>query len=134
MSDGNWNNKISLYKLILLANSIFFLHVLIVMLIIFGWLLPIPFYWVYIVCLISIFLLDITVRYCPLTKWEFYVRKKLNQNLDYNYSFISYYGYVALNLLGYKPSKKLNSFLYYFELLFVIVSLMIAIYHISYII
>lgn len=75
----------------LLANAIFLFHVALVAIILFGWMLPSAL--VYRMALIVTLLSELLLGYCPLTKWEFSVRKILNPGLDYDYSFFGYYGH-----------------------------------------
>ena len=45
--------------------------------------------------------------YCPLTKWEFLLRKKVEPDLDYDSSFLSYYAY---KILGINLESKIDGF------------------------
>ncbi len=77
---------------IVTANIIFLAHLVLVFLVLFGFLID-SIYIVYLIALPLTLLSDIFLKYCPLTKLEFYFRKKLNPNLNYNSAFISYYGH-----------------------------------------
>ncbi len=74
------------------ADLLFAIHLLTVAIILFGWAI----FSIRIMYLTVIFLTlvsEIYLSYCPLTKWEFDLRKKHNPNLNYDYAFLNYYGY-----------------------------------------
>ncbi len=74
----------------LLANIIFVVHFIFVIFILFGWLFP-NIWYLYITALFITLLSEIILGYCPLSKFEFQIRKRVNPSLNYNYSFASYY-------------------------------------------
>jgi hypothetical protein len=78
------------------ADLIFLFHFVVVMIILFGWLVPViwPLYmFTLVVSLIS----DIVFGYCLLSKWEFVLRKKFNPSINYDYDFTTYYTYRLTN-------------------------------------
>lgn len=89
----------------ILADLIFILHVGVVIVIVIGWYYPALQNFNLIVTLI-VLVSEIYFGYCPLTKWEFVLRKKLEPNLNYDSGFISYYVYkiFGLNI----PSNKVK--------------------------
>ena len=107
--------------LTILANFIFLFHFAILIVIFFGWLVPVI--WPgYVTVLIVTLGLDIVLGYCILSKWEFDIRKKLNPHLNYNYSFSSYY--------THKLTKKWISerFVETIGMVFIVLSLCITLY------
>ena len=81
----------------LLANLIFLLHTVIVSIIVIGWYYPAFQTLNLFVTMLTLFI-EISFGYCPLTKWEFSVRKKLEPNLNYDAGFITYYAYKIFDL------------------------------------
>lgn len=73
-----------------IANGIFVFHILIVIIVLFGWLIP-GFWYVYMGILVSTLLSDLVFGYCILSKWEFDMRKKINPRIDYDYTWATYY-------------------------------------------
>lgn len=75
---------------LIIADLLFISHILVGGLILFGWFLPQTriLYWITLVIwpLCWIFL-----GYCPLTQWEFFLRKKYNKDLNYHSEYINYY-------------------------------------------
>ena len=78
------------------ANLIFIIHSLTILIIIFGWKLP-EMWWLYMAKLIITLISELFLGYCFLSKFEFDLRKKINPNLNYDYSFSSYYTYKFTN-------------------------------------
>lgn len=78
-----------------LANSIYVLHAIIFLVLVFGWLSTKIYVW-YIALIALTLLFWFTIGYCPLTKLEFYLRKKLNPQLEYDFTFLGYYGHTFL--------------------------------------
>jgi Protein of Unknown function (DUF2784) len=76
----------------LLADTIWVLHFLVVFTVLFGWLFP-SLWYVYMFVLASTFISNIFWNYCFLSKWEFYLRKKINPKLEYDFTYTSYYTY-----------------------------------------
>jgi hypothetical protein len=74
------------------ADCIWTIHLLVVILILFGWLMP-SLWYLYIVALIGALISELLLSYCFLSKWEFYLRKKYNPTVNYDYSYTSYYTY-----------------------------------------
>lgn len=75
---------------ILIADFLFVLHLIVVAIIMLGWLLP-QIKILYLSLLIVWPLCWIVLMYCPLTKWEFDLRKKHNNDLEYRYEYLNYY-------------------------------------------
>lgn len=103
------------------ANVVFLFHVLVVFIILFGWYFP-TLKLVYICILLVTLLSEILLGYCPLTKLEFDLRKKLIPSLNYDYSFLSYYIYRLFHINV--PGKYIR----YPAIIFLLVSLFFAIY------
>jgi hypothetical protein len=78
------------------ANVIFILHLILVLLVIFGWAIP-TMLTIYMAALVATLASDIVFGYCILSKWEFNLRKKLNPLLDYNYTWTTFYTYKLTN-------------------------------------
>jgi|SRR3989344_6123738 len=96
---------------IVTANIIFLAHLILVLLVLFGFLFD-SIYILYLAALILTLLTGIFLKYCPLTKLEFYFRKKLNPSLNYNSAFIAYYG------RKFFEKKISNKFIRYAALIF----------------
>lgn len=79
------------------ANIVFLFHILVVFIILFGWYFS-SLRLIYVCVLFATLLSEILLGYCPLTKLEFDFRKKLIPNLNYDYSFLSYYVYQLTNI------------------------------------
>ena len=79
-----------LYRII--ADIIFLAHFLVLVIALFGWLVP-SLWYVYMTVLILTLLSDLAFGYCILSKWEFDLRKKINPELDYRYSWTTFYTY-----------------------------------------
>ena len=45
-----------------------------------------------------VLLAEIFLGYCPLTRWEFLLRKKVEPSINYDSSFLSYYAYKILKM------------------------------------
>ena|SRR3989344_7313193 len=86
----------------LLADLIFGVHITLVFVILFGWVFQ-SISKIYLTALIATLASELSLGYCILTKWEFNLRKKLEPDLNYDYSFLSYYGY---KILGNKIPEK----------------------------
>lgn len=92
-------NKEQNLKFKLLADLILLIHLLLVFVILFGWHYP-QIKYLYLVSLTVTLLSELFFGYCILTKWEFKIRKRIEPALNYDYSFISYYGHkvgIAVN-------------------------------------
>ena len=73
-----------------LANTVFIIHLMLGVFILFGWLLPsikIPYLLVLMLWLLS----WIFLHHCPLTKLELSLRKKYDGTIDINSEIIQYY-------------------------------------------
>jgi hypothetical protein len=74
------------------ADAIWLLHLFVVILVLFGWLVP-SLWYVYMAVLAGALLSELLLSYCFLSRWEFDLRKKINPALNYDYSYTSYYTY-----------------------------------------
>jgi hypothetical protein len=74
------------------ADFIWVFHLGVIILVLFGWLVP-SLWWIYLFTLVITLLSEIALNYCFLSKWEFDLRKKINPDLHYDYSYTSYYTY-----------------------------------------
>ncbi len=74
------------------ADAIWLIHFLVVVLVLFGWLVP-SLWYPYMIVLIGTLISEIIWRYCILSKWEFNLRKKFNSKIDYDFTYASYYTY-----------------------------------------
>lgn len=72
------------------ADIIFWVHLAVVLLVVLGWLWPKLFY-PSIILLVATLLSEIFLGFCPLTRLEFGIRKKLDPNLTFDKSCISHY-------------------------------------------
>ncbi len=106
---------------IFLANILVFLHTILVIIILFGWAFP-SFNLIYISALVLTLLSELILGYCPLTKWEFNLRKKQDPKLNYDYAFLSYYSY---KIFGHRIP---NNFIKYSALIFLATSIFIYFY------
>ena len=59
-------------------------------LILFGWFFH-SLWYVYMITLAGALISELVWSYCFLSKWEFNLRKKVNPNINYDYSYTSYY-------------------------------------------
>jgi len=77
---------------LILANSLFTLHCFVGVFILTGWLFPgiKVFYLLFLFAWLSSW---IFLGYCPITKWEFTLRRKYDKGLDTNAEAIKYYMY-----------------------------------------
>jgi len=88
------------YKI--LADVLFVVHVVFLVLVIVGFLFP-KLWYAYMTALVLTFVSDILFSHCLMSKWEFDLRKKYDPSVDYNYTFASYYTY---KLTNHKMSDK----------------------------
>jgi hypothetical protein len=77
---------------LLLADTVFVIHCLIGVCIVSGWYFP-AVQVAYITLLILWISCWIFLGYCPLTKWEFLLRRKYDQSVDPEAEIIQYYAY-----------------------------------------
>jgi hypothetical protein len=110
------NKKIDL----ILANFLFILHFFIVGILLFGWAFP-RIYYIYVILLIITLIYWLFLGYCPITKWEFNIRRKYEPGLNYKNEYIEYY---ASKLF------KINIPVFFIRIIgviFLVISLLIAI-------
>ena len=74
----------------IIANLFFILHFIFVAIIFFGWLFP-KIYIVYIIVLLITLFCWMFLGYCPITKWEFNIRRKYEPGLNYRNEYMEYY-------------------------------------------
>jgi hypothetical protein len=74
------------------ADIIWLVHFLVVVLVLFGWLVP-NLWYLYMAVLVGTLVSEFLLSYCFLSKWEFDLRKKVNPKLDYDFTYASYYTY-----------------------------------------
>ena len=77
---------------LLLANCIWLLHFFVVFIALFGWVFP-KLWPLYIATLLSVLMSNLLYNYCVLSKWEYDLRKKINPETEYDFSYASYYTY-----------------------------------------
>ena len=75
---------------LLVANLFFVLHFIFVGIIFFGWMFP-RIYFLYISILLGTLFCWIFLGYCPITKWEFNIRRKYEPSLNYKNEYMEYY-------------------------------------------
>lgn len=103
------------------ADVIWLIHFLVVVLLLFGWLMP-SIWYAYMIALVLTLISELVWSYCILSKWEFDLRKKGDPTLDYDFSYASYYTYRLTQ--GYFSPR----FLAYAGIVFTSVSLLINLY------
>jgi len=74
------------------ADLIFVTHLIIVLIVLFGWIWS-SIWLLYAIVLIVTILSDFIFGYCIISKWEFNLRKKVNPAVDYDYTWSSFYTY-----------------------------------------
>jgi hypothetical protein len=79
-----------LYRIV--ADVIWMTHLLVVLIVLFGWAVSALWY-VYMAVLLGTLLSLLTFRCCFLSKWEYDLRKKIDPSLAYDYFYASYYTY-----------------------------------------
>ena len=89
------------FTYITLARLVFALHFALVLVVSVGWLIPGLFY-VYLFAFIATLYSELFLGYCPLTRLEFSLRKKVNPNLVFDKSCIVHY---VRALFGLKPRE-----------------------------
>ena len=75
---------------LVLADIIFIVHLILVLIVSVGWLIP-GMYYVFLTLLALTFLADVFLGYCPLTPLEFNLRRKLDPTAVYDSSCIAHY-------------------------------------------
>ena len=106
---------------IFLANFLWCLHFFIVVISLFGWMF-LTLWPLYITTLFSVLVSNLYFNYCLVSKWEYDIRRKLNPDIEYNFSYTSYYTYKLTQ--GYLSPK----FLRYIGIIFVSLSIGIWLY------
>lgn len=78
------------------ADAIFIAHLVLVLVAVFGFLVPSIWYF-YMGVLVATLVSDLAYGYCILSKWEFDLRKKLDPSINYNFTWTTYYTYKITN-------------------------------------
>lgn len=78
------------------ADILVIFHTILFLFILLGWLIP-NVWWLYMIALVITLVSDIVFGYCILSRWEFWLRKKVNPNIDYDFGFATYYTYKLTN-------------------------------------
>lgn len=104
-----------------LANFIFLFHFILIFIALFGWTKD-RLWWVYISVLILTLISDLTFGYCILSKWEFSLRKKIHPEIDYDYTWTTFYTYEITNF------RISNSFYKKMAVFFLVTSLVLSFY------
>ncbi len=74
------------------ADALFLFHFFLVSFGLFGW--TVPALWpLYMTLLAATLMLDLTLGYCLLSKWEFDLRRKIDPTIEYDFSWTTYYTY-----------------------------------------
>lgn len=74
-----------------MAELLFVLHTVLMIIIVIGWLFPEPYYYLYVAILAATFGTQLIFRYCLLTEWEFYFRRLLDPSIGPSPYFLTYY-------------------------------------------
>lgn len=72
------------------ADFIWLLHFVMVLIALFGWLVP-SIWLIYIAVLVGTLISTLTLGYCIFSKWEYDLRKKIDPLLTYDFPYASYY-------------------------------------------
>src|SRR3989344_6365972 len=83
-----------------LGNLIFYLHLMAVVVIHFGWLFP-AYRVEYLIFLILVLAQHLILGYCLFTPWEFYFRRKLNPNFnksEKNFTAVNLKRFLGINI------------------------------------
>ncbi len=112
------------------ANIIFLVHLLLVLIVTFGWLVG-SLYYLFLASVVATFLSEATLGFCVLTKLEFGIRKKLHPEQIFPHSCITYYGRALFRLKPADPSHKPGTFFqkYSFLGLMIILSVVGTLFH-----
>jgi hypothetical protein len=103
------------------ADVIWITHFLVVFIALFGWLIP-SIQALYLAVLIGTLISTLALGYCVLSKWEYDLRKAIEPDVQYDFTYASYYTYRLTH--GYLS----NSFLKWAGVVFVSLSLAINLY------
>ena len=76
-----------------LAELIFLIHTALVLILVLGWLLSPPYYYVYLAVLFVTFVTQLIWRYCLLTTWEFYFRRLYDPSIGPTPYYLTYYSH-----------------------------------------
>lgn len=82
--------KVKKHLTIASANLMFIAHCVVAVLILIGWIWP-AYKVYYMILLVSWISSWIFLGYCPLTRWEFLLRKQHDKSIDINAEIIRYY-------------------------------------------
>ncbi len=101
------------------VNILFILHFIFVIIIFFGWVFP-SIHFIYVLILSGTLLCWVVLGYCPITRWEFNIRRKYEPNLNYKNEYLEYY---------FSKFLKINipvTYIRFYGTLFIILSLLIS--------
>ncbi len=79
------------------ANLVFLLHIALGIFLLFGWWFP-QIKYIYLVILIGWPLCWMILRYCPLSVWEFWLRKQYDPTIDIQSEVIQHYIYTFFGI------------------------------------
>lgn len=103
------------------ANPVFLVHAVNFLILVFGW--AIPALWpIYMGVLVATLTSLLFLSYCPLTKWEFELRKKVDPTVECPSGFLNLYAY---KLVGMRIS---DTFIYWTGIFFLSASIAISVY------
>jgi len=105
----------------IVADFICLIHLLVVLIVLFGWLAPSLWYF-YMITLVLALLSDLVFGYCILSKWEFNLRKKIDPSVNYDFAWTTYY------TRKFSKANISDNFYKKFSILFLTFSLLINIY------
>ncbi len=74
------------------ADTIWLVHFAVVLVVLFGWLIE-SLWFLYMAVLLGFLTSILTFGYCILSKWEYNLRKKIDPELVYDFTYTSYYTY-----------------------------------------
>lgn len=105
------------------AGVLFTVHFLLVLLVVFGWLVP-PLFYVFLGALIATIISEIFFGYCFLSKWEFGLRKKLDPSREFDKSCIIHYIRMVFGMKPRKTSLKPRTFASKYSFIFILILLL----------
>ncbi|MFZ2521981.1 MAG: DUF2784 family protein [Minisyncoccia bacterium] len=117
------NIKKTLYLAI--ASILFTVHFLLFFLVAVGWLIPSLFYF-FLGALIATFLSEIFLGYCPLSKWEFDLRRRLDPSREFDKSCIVHYIRMTFGLKPRVHNQAKKTFIKEKSFLLVLIALFIV--------
>jgi len=116
-----FSNK-NLYKIY--ANFVFVLHFILVLVVVFGWLIPGDFFYVFLIFFSLTLISEILLGYCVLTKIEFDLRKKIDPDKKFDKSCIVHYIRSWRGLSPREPVINKNNFFQKNSFIFIMLGLL----------